>query len=202
MATTIPEAVTTIPAGTLRLLLVLIGYRAKARKEMRRKPPMVPRRPPRPAAGLTRRVEGARLTRCRIASRRTWETSRPRRADPVQVETLTPQQVRRVCTADSVSALSSDPQTVGADPAGLAWYAIRCTVWHGSITGGAPLYTFYNRRLCWPVQRPAWRWYLGMCWMASGRCDTLQRGTGGIIAACVSLVSAAAERYKLLEKRL
>nr|DAJ19785.1 MAG TPA: hypothetical protein [Siphoviridae sp. cthBp9] len=35
-ATTIPEAVTTIPAGTLRLLLTSIGYRAKARKEIRR----------------------------------------------------------------------------------------------------------------------------------------------------------------------
>lgn len=46
MVTTIPEAVTTIPAGTLRLLLTSISYRAKARKEMRRKPPMVPRRPP------------------------------------------------------------------------------------------------------------------------------------------------------------
>ena len=34
--TTIPEPVTTIPAGTLRLLLALIGYRAKARKELRR----------------------------------------------------------------------------------------------------------------------------------------------------------------------
>ena len=32
-ATTIPETVATIPAGTLRLLLSLIGYRAKARKE-------------------------------------------------------------------------------------------------------------------------------------------------------------------------
>ena len=43
-----PGEVTTIPAGTLRLLLTSIGYRAKARKEIRRKPPMVPRRPPRP----------------------------------------------------------------------------------------------------------------------------------------------------------
>nr|DAR07561.1 MAG TPA: hypothetical protein [Caudoviricetes sp.] len=34
-ATTIPETVTTIPAGTLRLLLSLISYRAKARKEIR-----------------------------------------------------------------------------------------------------------------------------------------------------------------------
>lgn len=42
-STTIPEVVTTIPAGTLRLLLILIGYRAKARKEMRRQPSRVPR---------------------------------------------------------------------------------------------------------------------------------------------------------------
>lgn len=117
-----------------------------------------------------------------------------RRADLVQVETMTNQQVRRVCTAGSVSALASDPHTERADPAGLAWSAICCTVWHGSITGGAPLYTFYNRRLCWPVQRPAWSWYLGMCWMASGRCDTLQRGAGGIITACAGLVLLAVER--------
>lgn len=102
---------TTIPAGTLRLLLTSIGYRAKARKELRRELPMVPR--------------------C------------CRRADPVQVETLTPQQVRRVCTADSVSALASDPHTVGDDPAGLAWSAICCTGWHGSITGDGLLPFIY-----------------------------------------------------------
>ena len=115
---------TTISAGTLRLLLTSIGYRAKARKELRREPPMVPRRPPR---------------LCR------W-TAPPGgvyRADPVQVETLTPQRVRRVCTADSVSALASDLRTVGVDPAGLAWSVIRCTVWHGSIIGGAPLPLIY-----------------------------------------------------------
>ena len=44
-AETIPEAITTIPAGTPRLLFALISYRAKARKEMRRKPPIVPRLP-------------------------------------------------------------------------------------------------------------------------------------------------------------
>lgn len=46
--------------------------------------------------------------------------------------------------------------------AGLAWSAVCCTVWRGSITG-APLHPYipyYNRRLCCPVQRPAWRWYL------------------------------------------
>lgn len=33
----------------------------------------------------------------------------------------------------------------------------------------------------------------GMCWRSSGRCDMLQRGAGGIIAAYVGLVSAAVE---------
>nr|DAG06178.1 MAG TPA: hypothetical protein [Siphoviridae sp. ctNxi14] len=47
--TTIPRLLaTTIPAGTLRLLLTSIGYRAKAQKEIRRQPSMVPRRPLRP----------------------------------------------------------------------------------------------------------------------------------------------------------
>lgn len=88
-----------------------------------------------PAAGLPRRVEGARLTRCalvadrcQIASRRAWEVSRLCRADPVQVETLTPPP--------------------------LAWSAICCTVWHGSTAGrtpAPPYIHYYNRRLCWPV---------------------------------------------------
>lgn len=98
---------TTIPAGTLRLLLTSISYRAKARKEMRREPPMVPRRPPRPC--------------CWTAPPGGW------------------------CQAPGApgAALASDPHTVGAEPAVLAWSAVCCTVWHGSITGGngAHLYT-------------------------------------------------------------
>nr|DAT72485.1 MAG TPA: hypothetical protein [Caudoviricetes sp.] len=35
--------------------------------------------------------------------------------------------MRRVCTADNVSALASDPHTVGADPAGLARSVVCCT---------------------------------------------------------------------------
>lgn len=55
-------------------------------------------------------------------------SAEPRRADPVQVETLPP------------------------------------PGWHG-----LPSYIpYYNRRLCWPVQRPAWRWS-GYRWRASGR---------------------------------
>ena len=122
MATTIQETVTTIPSGTLRLLLTFISYRAKARKELRRKPPMVPRRPPRPCHWNAPPGGG-----CQIASRRAREASRPRRADPVQVETLDHQQMRRVCTADSVSALASDPKMVRADSAGIAWYAAMLT---------------------------------------------------------------------------
>lgn len=38
------------------------------------------------------------------------------------------------------AALASDPQTVGADPAGLAWSAICCTIWHESITGHPLIY--------------------------------------------------------------
>lgn len=150
---------TTIPAGTLRLLLASIGYRAKARKEMRREPPMVPRRPPRPCYWTALPGGG-----CQTTSRRAWEASNPRRADPVQVEALTPQQVRRVCTADSVSALASDPHTVGADPAAagmvcdmlhrLAWIHDRSAPLHPLIYliiigGCADLYSV-----------PAWRWYL------------------------------------------
>lgn len=110
--------------------------RAAARAANGSAPPAAPS-----AAGLPRRVEGARL----------------------QAAGLTPQQVRRVCTADSVSALASDPHTVGADPAGLAWSAICCAVWHGFTTGAhrcALIYLIIIGRLCCPIQRPAWRWYL------------------------------------------
>ena len=79
---------------------------------------MVPRRPPHPCRWAALPGGG-----CQSASRRALEASRRRRADPVQVETLTPQQVRRVCTADSVSALASDPQTAEADPPG--WHGLR-----------------------------------------------------------------------------
>ena len=110
---------------------------------------MVPRRQPRPATGLPRRVECAGLTGCaltadrrQIASRRAWKASRPRQTNPVQVETLTTQQVHRVCAVGSVSALASNPQAAGDDPAGFAW----SVAWiHNS---GAPMHhyiLYYNR---------------------------------------------------------
>ena len=110
---------------------------------------MVPRRPPRPAAGLTRRVEGARLTRCQIDSG-------------------------------------------GADSAGLAWSAIYCVL----------TYLIIIWRICWPVQRPALRLVSGYALEVLRRCDTLQRGTGGIIAACVGLLFAAVEWGKSHETPL
>ena len=134
MATTIPEAVTTIPAGTLRLLLDLISYRAKARKELRRKPPIVPRRPPRsccwtaPPGKWCQPVRYDRLHGARSPAAGRGKHRDCRRANPVQVKTLTSQRVRRVCTAGSVSSLASNPRTAGADHAGLAWSAICCTI--------------------------------------------------------------------------
>nr|DAL35405.1 MAG TPA_asm: hypothetical protein [Caudoviricetes sp.] len=90
----------------------------------------------------------------------------------MQVETLTPQQVRRVCIADTLSALASDAHTVGADPPPLAWSAICCVVWHGSITGRSPAPSYipyYNRRpvlTCAASRRGGGIWYR---WSASGR---------------------------------
>lgn len=124
-----------------------------------------------------------------------------RRADPVQVETLTPQQVHRVCTADTLSALASDPHTVGADPAGLAWSALCCIAWHRSIHRRPLIYLIiiggcaelYSVRCCGCI------WYR---WRASGRVCALQRGTGGIIAACAGLVFVAVECDKSQKKPL
>ena len=153
------------------------------------------------AAGPPRRVKGAsRCTltadRCQSHFRRAWEVSRPRLADPVQVETLTHQQVRRVCTADSVSALSNNPHTVGADPAGLAWSAICCTVWHGAITGAHSYIPYYNRAAvlaCAASGRDGGIWY---ALETLRRCDVLQRGTDSVISAFVGLASATVECNK------
>ena len=75
---------------------------------------------------------------------------------------------------------------------------------HGSTTGAHPcLYIpYYNRATvltCTAFDVALVSWYV---LEVLRRCDTLQRVADGIIAACVGLVSAAAERYKLREKRL
>ena len=147
---------TTIPAGTLRLLLTSISYRAKARKEMRREPPMVPpRRAP-----------------CR------W-TAPP--GGGCQDE-------RPALTADLVPDLQ--PPGVGSIETPPGWH-------------GLPSYIpYYNRRAvltCAASRRGGGIWYR---LRASGRCGTIQRVAGGIIAACVGLVSWAIERVQLQEKPL
>lgn len=138
---------TTISAGTLRLLLTSISYRAKARKEIRREPPVVPRRQPCP---------------CR------W-------------------------TAPPGVSLASDPHTAGADPAGLAWSAVCCTVWHGSITGAhrcTLIYLIIIGWLCWPVQRPGGALVSWYALEVLRCCDTLHRVAGCVIFAYSGLVSA------------
>ena len=79
------------------------------------------------------------------------------------------------------------------DPAGLAWSAVCCTVWHGSITGVRPYIHYYNRAavLSYTASgRGDGIWY---ALEVLRRCDVLQRVAGGIIAACVGLVSRAVE---------
>lgn len=70
MATTIPEPVTTILAGTLRLLLTSISYRAKPEKRYGGSRQWFRAARRAPAARLPRRVEGARLTRCALTADR------------------------------------------------------------------------------------------------------------------------------------
>ena len=195
--TTIPEAVTTISAGTLRLLLTFISYRAKARKEIRRSRQWFRAAPPRLCCWTeSHRVECVRLTRCaltadrcQIASRRAWEASRPRKADAVQVETLTP--LSR-CAECSTCQRSADVRS--CTPPGL--YGLRCAaplhpyIYLIIIGGCADLYS---------VQRSGGIWYM---LEVLRRCDTLQRGAGGIIAVCVGLVSWAVKLGKSQEKRL
>nr|DAR49254.1 MAG TPA: hypothetical protein [Caudoviricetes sp.] len=72
--------------------------------------------------------------------------------------------------------------------------------WHGSITGARPYIPYYNRWSALSCTASGVALVSGMRWRSSGRCDTLQRGAGGIIAACVGLVSWAAERAQAPEK--
>lgn len=143
---------TTIPAGTLRLLLTSISYRAKARKEMRREPPMVPRRPPCP---------------CR------W-------ADP-SLGAL------GVALASGSAHGRSYPAA-----AGMVCDMLHRLAWIYNRRTPAPSYIpYYNRRpvlVCPASRRGGGIWYR---LRASGRVCVLQRGAGGIIAACVGLVSWA-----------
>ena len=100
----------------LRLLLASISYRAKARKEKRREPPMVPRRRARKKA------------QCQANARR-WKHR---------------------------------------DPAGLAWSAMCCTVWHGSITGLHPYIHYYNRAAVLTCTASGVALVSGMRWRCCG----------------------------------
>ena len=64
-------------------------------------------------------------------------------------------------------------------PAGLAWYAAVLTCAESGSGGGI-----------WCALE------------ALRRCDTLQRGAGGVIVDCIGLVSAVVEWGKSQEKRL
>lgn len=108
------------------------------------------------------------MTRCALTADRCQIASH--RDDTAQAEALTPQQMRRVCTADSVSALASNPQTAGADPAGLAWSAMCCALIYLIIIGGcADLHS---------VQRGAGIWY---ALELLRRCDVFRCGAGGAV---------------------
>lgn len=88
--------------------------------------------------------------------------------------------------------------------AGLAWSAMRCTGWHESTTGARRCTLIYIIIIGGCVDLYSVRRGVGSSkfWRASGRCDTLQRGAGGIIAAFVGLVSRAVEWGISQEKRL
>nr|DAT88825.1 MAG TPA: hypothetical protein [Caudoviricetes sp.] len=78
-----------------------------------------------------------------VARRPPWEVSSHCRVEPAQVGALTPQQVRRVCTADSVSTLAGNPHMIGADR--RRWHGLRYAALSGMDPRqgrtSAPLYT-------------------------------------------------------------
>lgn len=70
---------------------------------------------------------------------------------------------------------------------------------------GAPLSPYihyYNRAAALTCTASGVALVSGIGYRASGCCDTLQRGAGGIISVCVGLVLWAVERGKSQEKPL
>lgn len=86
--------------------------------------------------------------------------------------------------------------------AGLAWSAVCCTVWHGSITGARLYIPYYNGAAVLTCTASGVAVVSGIGCKASGRVYVLQRVAGGIIAACAGMVSAAIEWGKLQETPL
>ena len=79
---------------------------------------------------------------------------------------------------------------------------LRCLAWIYNRRAPCPYIPYYNRAAaltCIASRRGAGIWYVLEVLRS---CDTLQRGAGGIIAACVGLVSAAVEWDKSQEKPL
>lgn len=90
------------------------------------------------------------------------------------------------------AALASDSQAAGADPAGLAWFAICCALIYLIIIG----------RLCRVAQRPGVTLVFGYALEVLRRCDMLQRGAGGVISAFAGLVLWTVKWGKSQEKPL
>lgn len=138
-ATTIPEAVTTIPAGTLRLLLTSIGYRAKARKEVRRQVTSGSARPPRSCCWTAPPGGGCALTadRCQIVIRRAGMVCDLLRSYMPYYNRA----AALTCAASGVAVVSGTGEGVALDgmPSGAAQavyrrlvYMLYCVRWNGS----------------------------------------------------------------------
>lgn len=67
------------------------------------------------------------------------------------------------------AALASDPHTAGADPAGLAWFAVCCTL----------VYLIIIWRLCRPVQRPGVAVVSGIG--GGGACDGMPSSVAQVV---------------------
>ena len=71
--------------------------------------------------------------------------------------------------------------------------------WRGLRSSYIP---YYNRAVVLTCTASGASVVSGIGAGASGRCDTLQRGAGGIITVCAGLVFAAVERVQSQEKPL
>lgn len=103
----------------------------------------------------------------------------------------TPQKVHRVCTADSVSALASNPQTVGADRrrAGMVCAMLHRRAWiHDTGAQLHPYIPYYNKGRPCPVQCPVLRRYLVSVQVLRLRvCPPAWRSwrIGGLFGGCI-----------------
>lgn len=129
------------------------------------------------------------------AARRAPAAGLPRRVEDARPPAL---------TADPVP--DCKPPGVGSIETPPGWHGLRYAAPSGmdpQQAHPAPFcIPYYNRRLCWPVQRPGVAVASGYRLSASGRVYALQRVAGGIIAVCARLVSRAVEWAQSQEKPL